>query len=186
MVCNYAPAYRLLSYRVWKGLQFLQQGFHLRFWISYCAVALLAVGPACLPACLQGFCLSPGWAMCWPPVYTFEVCSCTPTETQGKAMAEKQELWQDGRLPLKCGGHVISLKGRKSMEGIFRLEKMPSPVLSLGGNFQNTSRFGQHALLSNTHAVYTSTSIQLNSLPCWRNFLQIAGVMSFSYLGIKS
>lgn len=147
MVCNYAPAYRLLSYRVWKGLQFLQQGFHLRFWISYCAVALLAVGPACLPACLQGFCLSPGWAMCWPPVYTFEVCSCTPTETQGKAMAEKQELWQDGRLPLKCGGHVISLKGRKSMEGIFRLEKMPSPVLSLGGNFQNTSRFGQHALL---------------------------------------
>lgn len=103
--------------------------------------------PACLPAGSLSPCVSPGWAMCWPPVYTVEACSCTPTETQGKAMAEKQELWQDGRLPLKCGGHVISLKGRKSMEGIFRLEKTPSPVLSLGVSFQNTSWFVQHALL---------------------------------------
>lgn len=33
------------------------------------------------------------------------------------------------------------------MEGIFRLEKTPSPVLSLGVSFQNTSWFGQHTLL---------------------------------------
>lgn len=97
--------------------------------------------------------------MCWPAVYTFQVCSCTPTETQGKATAEKQELLQDGRFPLKCGRHVISLKGRKSIEGFFRLEKTPSPVLSLGVNLQNTSLFGQYPLL-----IQHAHNVQLNFL----------------------
>lgn len=93
--------------------------------------------------------------MCWPAVYTFQACSCTPTETQGKETSEKQGLLQDGQFPLKCGRHVISLKGRKSIECFFRLEKTPSPVLSLGMNFQNRSQFGQRSgLIQHAHSIH--------------------------------
>lgn len=104
--------------------------------------------------------------MCWPPVYTFQVCSCTPTEIQGKATAEKQELLLGGRFPLKCGRHVSSFKGRISVGGIFRLEKTPSQCCLWEWPFKMRLSLGNIRCAPSTHSRYTSTFIQLNSLPC--------------------
>lgn len=126
-----------------------------------------------LPACLPARILFLQWvssvlACC----IHIQVCSCTPTETQEKAIAEKQDFLQDGPFPLKCGRWMISLNGRrKPIEGVSRLEKTPSPVLSSGVNFKAHLSLGNVHWLPSIHTAYTWTFYSVELLATLMKFL---------------